>query len=221
MRERRRELARHALEGYPDGPAAALVAHTALESLDTIAALHGIVLVEGVSDRIAVEAVARRRGTDLSGIGVVPTGGAQGIGRMLRTLAVRHPGVTVAGVNDVAESAVVRHALAAAGLLEPGADAASAGFFSCVDDLEDELLRGVGLDHVEDCLAAQSDLASFRRMQQQPQWRDQDLHAQLRRWLAGGARRKLRYARILVEAMPLERMPRPLLAALDRVAATR
>jgi hypothetical protein len=219
MRERRRELARHALEGYPDGPAAALVAHTALDSLEAVADLRGIVLVEGVSDRIAVEAVARRRGTDLSGIGIVPTGGAQGIGRMLRTLAVRHPGVPVAGVCDVAESPIVARALAAAGVIDPGTDAASAGFFTCVDDLEDELLRAVGLDHAERCLAEQGDLASFRRLQQQPQWRDHDLRAQLRRWLSGGSRRKLRYARILVEAMPVERMPPPLLAALARVAA--
>jgi hypothetical protein len=37
--------------------------------------------------------------------------------------------------------------------------------------------------------------------------------------VAGGSRRKLRYARILVEAMPAERMPPPLLAALERVSA--
>ena len=216
MRERRRELARHALEGYPDGPAAALVAHTALERLEEIPDLRGIVLVEGVSDRIAIEAVARRRGTDLSGIGVVPTGGAQGTERMLRALAARHTGVPVAGVHDLAESPVVKQALVAVGMLAPGADAAAAGFYACVDDLEDELLRGVGLDDVERCLAQQGDLGSFHRMQQQPQWRDRDLRSQLRRWLAGGSRRKLRYAGILVDAMPLERMPPPLVAALAR-----
>ncbi|WP_240642415.1 TOPRIM nucleotidyl transferase/hydrolase domain-containing protein [Microbacterium sulfonylureivorans] len=218
MRERRRELARRALEGYPDGPAAALVAHTALAGLDDIDDLAGAVLVEGVSDRIAVEAVARRLGRDLApdGIRVVPTGGAHGTARMLRALASRHPEARLAGLFDVGESEVVRRALSGLGLIGAASPPADAGFFACVDDLEDELLRAAGPDAVEQCLTEQGDLPSFRTLQQQPGWRGRDIHAQLRRWLSSGARRKLRYARILVDATAIERMPRPLVDALDR-----
>src|SRR4029450_2339913 len=42
-----------------------------------------MVLVEGISDQVALETVAERRGRDLAaeGIGVVPMGGARSIGR--------------------------------------------------------------------------------------------------------------------------------------------
>ena len=58
-------------------------------------------------------------------------------------------------------------------------------------------------------------------MQQQPQWRDRDVMAQLHRWIAGGAERKLRYARILVRATPRDRMPRPIAAAVERAVGSR
>lgn len=50
--------------------------------------LRTVVLVEGVSDRAAVEALAVRRGRDLTaeGVVVVPLGGATGITRFLRLL---------------------------------------------------------------------------------------------------------------------------------------
>jgi len=218
MRERRRELARQALDGYPEGPAAALVAHTALDELDRLDVVRGVVLVEGVSDRIAVEALARRLGHDLAaaGVAVVPTGGAQGTARMLRALDARHPAVAPAGLYDVAEAAVIRRALGDLGFAGAHQTPDEAGFFACVDDLEDELLRAVGLDAVEQVLDAQGDLPAFRRLQQQPEWRERDIRSQVRRWLSSGSRRKLRYARILIEATADDRMPRPLVDALAR-----
>lgn len=50
--------------------------------------------------------------------------------------------------------------------------------------------------------------------QRQPAWRGKAAQAQLRRFLAAGSRRKLRYARLLTEAAELDRMPRPLDAVL-------
>jgi hypothetical protein len=47
-------------------------------------------------------------------------------------------------------------------------------------------------------------------MQKQPEWRARPLEEQLRRFLASGARRKIRYAVLLVEALGLDRMPAPL-----------
>ena len=48
---------------------------------------HAVVLVEGLSDQAAVEALAERRGRDLDaeGVAVVPIGGAQAISVDLRS----------------------------------------------------------------------------------------------------------------------------------------
>ena len=57
---------------------------------------------------------------------------------------------------------------------------------------------------------AQGDLGSFRTLQKQPAWRAQPVEEQLRRFMGSGGRRKIRYARLLVEALDLSRVPRPL-----------
>jgi hypothetical protein len=73
--------------------AAATVRELAREGLNTA------VLVEGVSDLSAVEAVAERYGRDLAGEGVclVPIGGAMGVGRFLRILGPDELAVDVGG----------------------------------------------------------------------------------------------------------------------------
>ena len=48
-----------------------------------------------------------------------------------------------------------------------------------------------------------------------PEWRDRATEDQLRRFMGSGARRKIRYARLLVDALDLERVPRPLDGALS------
>jgi hypothetical protein len=203
-------------EGYPHGPAAAVAGSAARESLRDP---KGIALVEGVSDQIAVDTLAHRLRPDAEPqISVLPVGGAQGLRRTLRVVIARHPGVPLAGLYDIAEAPVVRSALEDAGLLPPGHEIEEAGFFACVHDLEDELLRACGPALAEQCLSANGDLTAFRKLQSQPEWRGRPLHDQLRRWIASGARRKLRYARILVAAIPSERMPQPLVAVLERAA---
>ena len=84
------------------------------------------------------------------------------------------------------------------------------GFFACVADLEDELIRALGTSAVERVLDAQAELASFRRFQAMPQHRGEATHRQLHRFLGTRATRKIRSARRLVEALDLARLPRPL-----------
>jgi len=43
-----------------------------------------------------------------------------------------------------------------------------------------------------------------------PAWRDRATEEQLRRFMGSGGRRKIRYARYLVDALDLDRVPRPL-----------
>ena len=76
-------------------------------------------------------------------------------------------------------------------------------------DLEDELIRTLGAVSVEAVIGAQGELDSFHTLQKQPAWRGQRIEAQLRRFLGSGATRKIRYARLLVDALDLAHVPRP------------
>jgi predicted ATP-dependent endonuclease of OLD family len=77
-----------------------------------------VVLVEGISDQSALEALAARRGRDLAAVGVsiVPMGGAQAIGRFLTLFGPQGLDVRLAGLCDAAEEGVFRRALERAGL---------------------------------------------------------------------------------------------------------
>jgi len=155
----------------------------------------GVLLVEGASDKVAIEALARRRGRDLAaeGVEVVAIGGAQAVGRVLAGLDGRR----VAGLCDAGEEALFRRGF-------------GSNVFVCDPDLEGELIRALGAEAVEEVLGANGDLSSFRTMQKQPVWRGRPVEDQLRRFLGSGARRKVRYAALLVDALELERMPVPL-----------
>jgi hypothetical protein len=213
--DRRGEL----LAGYVSGPEAA--AQATVVALARAAGARAVVLVEGVSDQIAVETLAGRRGRRLSaeGITVVPVGGAQAIARYLRRFGPGGARASLAGLCDAGAEDIVRRGLAAAGVGSPRsrADLERMGFHVCVQDLEEELIRAAGAALAEELLDAQGDLGSFRIMQRQPAWRGKPQEAQLRRFLGAGSYRKLRYARLLVDAIDLNRMPNPLDAVLAAV----
>ena len=210
------------LAGYVSGPAAATEA-TALGLVRAEDAAV-VVLVEGVSDQIAVETLARKYGLDLAGKGVVvlPSGGVHGIVRYWRRFGSQGSGVRVVGLCDAGEAHVIRRTvLGPSEADKPGVEGNAAaragvdelrrrGFFVCVEDLEGELIRAAGVGLVQEVFAAHGDLAAFRTIQRQPAWRGKDETAQMRRFLGAGSQRKLRYARLLTEAVPLDRVPRPL-----------
>ena len=180
-----------------------------------------VVLVEGFSDQIAIETLAARRGRDLAaeGVTVVPIGGAQAVARFAGRFGPRGSNARLAGLCDAGEEEVFRRSLEQAGIgpAATRADMERLGFYVCVEDLEDELIRALGADEVERVLAAHGDLGPFRTFQKQPAWRDRPVEAQLRRFMGSADRRKLRYARLLVEALDLSRVPHPLDGALAHV----
>ncbi len=135
--------------------------------------LRGVVLVEGTSDRLAVETLARRRGRDLQaeGVAVVPMGGYGNLPRLLG----QYGNVRLAGLYDVGEE---RHFLRALGCDDRG-ELERIGFYACTRDLEDELTRAVGPDGMERVLEEQGELRAFRTYQKQPAHRARPLEEQL------------------------------------------
>jgi hypothetical protein len=176
--------------------------------------LRAVVLVEGRSDQAALEALARRRGRDLhaEGVSVVAMGGAQAIGRFLKHFGPQGLDVKLAGLCDAAEEGEFRRGLEQGGV---GGDLdrdgmERLGFYVCVADLEDELIRALGVAAVVEVVDAEGDLGSFRTLQKQPAWQGRSVEEQLRRFMGSGGSRKIRYARYLVEALDLAAVPRPL-----------
>lgn len=182
-------------------------------------ASRAVVFVEGLSDQRALEALAARLGRDLDaeGIVVMPIGGATPIGHYLRRYGPRGLNVRLAGLCDAGEEAFTRRALEREGFGShlTRADMEALGFFVCGLDLEDELIRSLGATRVLDIVAAQRELASFRRFQKQPAQRLRPVEPQLRRFLGTRAGRKIRYGSLLVDALDLDDVPRPLDRLLD------
>jgi hypothetical protein len=183
--------------------------------------VRAVVLVEGISDQVALETLAKRHGRDLAaeGVSIVPIGGAQAIRRFIDHYGPRGLDVRLAGLYDVGEERDVARGLERAGL---GSDLARAdleriGFYVCDADLEDELIRALGADHVVEIVNEHGDLRPFRTLQKQAAWHGRPTHQQLRRFMGSGGRRKIRYARYLVEALDPGAVPRPLDLVLARV----
>jgi hypothetical protein len=178
-----------------------------------------VVLVEGISDQLALEALAQRHGRNLDaeGVSVVPMGGAQSIGRFLNLFGPQGLDVRLAGLCDAGEEGDFRRGLERAGLGSnlTRRDMELLGFYVCVADLEDELIRALGAAAVEQVADAQGHLGSFRTLQKQPAWQGRTTEEQLRRFMGSGGSRKIHYARLLVDALALTQVPRPL----DRLLA--
>jgi hypothetical protein len=177
--------------------------------------LRSVVLVEGPSDAAAIQALARRLGHDpeAEGLSVVAMGGYGNVGRFLERYGPAGLGIRLAGLYDAPEERHFRRGLARAGF---GADLTRAdleahGFYACDVNLEDELTRAMGPAAMEELLEAQGELGAFRTYQKQPAHREEPLEAQLRGFLWN---RKHKYGVLIVDALDLDRIPRPLVGVL-------
>jgi len=179
-----------------------------------------VILVEGMSDRLAVEALAGRAGRVLhaEGIAVIAMNGAKNFGRFLERFGPRGRDLSLAGLFDAAEEPDLRRGLERAGSGSglSRADIQRLGFYACVEDLEDELIRALGADEVIALIESRGELGSLRTLQKQPEWRGRPPNQQLRRFL-GNSSRKIDYAPSLIEALDLSDVPRPLAELLARV----
>jgi Overcoming lysogenization defect protein-like, TOPRIM domain len=178
------------------GHEAVLAAVTQRATLCAMTSMAPVVIaVEGVSDRVVLELLARRRGRDLAaeGIEIVPIGGAHAISRFVSELP---PRTAVRGLCDANEAYLLRRVLQDVSV--------------CVPDLEGELIRALGVEAVQTVVAEAGDLRTFRKFQQQPAQRGRALDAQLDRWLRSISSRYNRYLPLLVQALDLDHVPRPL-----------
>ncbi|KPF45585.1 hypothetical protein IP76_07795 [Rhizobium sp. AAP43] len=184
-------------------------------AIEAAAAARSVILVEGISDQIALEATAMKLGLDLASrrVVVVPIGGIGSVNRYLSHFLSSELKPAISGLFDGAEAPILRKALLRQ--RSESADLEQLGFFLCDRDLEDELLRAVSTQAVEAILKEQGDQRAIQTLQRQDAWRDRPFHQQLLRFLGAGAGRKLRYARHLALAVPAGRTPAPFLGVLS------
>jgi hypothetical protein len=179
------------------------------------AELRAVVLVEGPSDVAAVQALAVRLGHDLDaeGVSIVAMGGYGNLGRFLERYGPSGLGVHLAGLYDAPEERHFRRGLARAGFGSTltRADLEELGFYACDANLEDELTRALGPAAMEELLEAQGELSAFRTYQKQPAHRQRAIQSQLSGFLWN---RKLEYGALVVNALDLDRIPRPLAGVL-------
>ncbi|MFJ4774305.1 TOPRIM nucleotidyl transferase/hydrolase domain-containing protein [Streptomyces uncialis] len=164
-----------------------------------------VVLLEGLSDAAAVNALAARRGRDLEaeGVCVLSMGGATNVGRFALLLGPSGLGLDLTGLCDEAERPYYARGLERAG-------AAQREFFVCAADLEDELIRALGVTRVEELVREEGDLRALHTFLRQPAQRGRAPQRQLRRFLGTKKGRKIRYGHVLVEGLDPDRVPAPL-----------
>ena len=182
--------------GGPGGPASDLAGQLGLRTA---------VLLEGLSDLAAVEALAERRGRDLAGEGVcvVPMGGAMNVGRYAGLLGPSSLGLRLRGLCDEGEQLFYARGW-------QRARAPERGFFVCVADLEEELIRALGTARVEEVIRAEDDLRAWQTFVRQPAQHGRPRERQMRRFLGTKKGRKIRYGRLLAEALAPGQAPAPL-----------
>jgi len=214
-------LARLAAVTEAAGGSSAALAAAAAHARTAGEGTGAVILVEGMSDQAALATLAVRRGRDLPGEGVfvVPMGGATNIGHFLAVFGPSGFGFRLAGLVDQGEEDDIRRALARVDL-PPGPDRSGLerlGFFVCVADLEDELIRALGVTVTEQLIEFQGEIGSFRTFVKQPAQRTRTREQQLRRFMGTRSGRKIHYGQVLAGALDLRQIPRPLDAVLAHV----
>ena len=163
-------------------------------------------LVEGESDKAALESLAPRFGVDLVAeeITVTVLGGAGNFGRAIAEAAAQ--GHRVGGLYDEGEERFVAGALNR----QEGEDLTRQGFFACRRDLEDELIRAIGMAEMTAVLESKNDLKGFRAFQGQEAHSSAEADEQLRRFISANGARKRQYAAAMAEEVAFENVPEPM-----------
>jgi hypothetical protein len=128
-------------------------------------------------------------------------GGATNIGHAVATFGPEGMDLRIAALCDAGEETFFRRRLRGLRVL---------GCFVCRADLEDELIRALGVEVVEAIIDGEGETASLRTLRKQEFHRDRRADQQLHRFIGVRSGRKARYARLLVDALGPDQVPRPL-----------
>ncbi len=178
-----------------------------------------------MSDKAALETLAQRLGiaTGGTGIHIVPMDGVTNIGRFIDAFGPGGLNLTMTGLCDAGEADYVRRMLVVRAGYPIGrsrGDLARVGFYVCDTDLEDELIRAVGVDGVERVIEAQGELGSYQILGKQPEQRQRSTEQRLHRFMGSRSGRKSLYARLLAGALDLARIPEPLIRVLTHASGS-
>ncbi|KQU66422.1 hypothetical protein ASC58_15400 [Phycicoccus sp. Root101] len=198
-----------------------------------LAAMSGhrvVVLLEGQSDVAAVRALLGVRPVTVQPdrLDLVDMGGVTNIRRHLADLVAQSAHANgdaparlrVLGLCDVGEAGYFARALASIGHPVGSADdMAALGFHVCDQDLEDELIRALGVERVIEVLDRLRLLDRFVTFRRQPTWEGRPVTDQLRRFSGTTSGRKALVAQALAAATTAEQVPPPLAALVAHIAA--
>lgn len=185
------------------------------------------VLLEGTSDVAAIRELRAARGTtpEDEPCVLVDMGGATNIRRTLRRIAAMNPRPRVVGLCDEREAPYFVRALEVHGadLGLRGAPTLETlprfGFHVCHRDLEDELMRALGVDGTLAVLAGLDLEATFAAFTRQLAWQGRPVMDQLRRFGSTTSGRKELLAGAMAAALDVDDTPPPLAALLSSMPA--
>ena len=165
-------------------------------------------LVEGESDAVVVRRLlAARTGPDA--VEVAPMAGVTNLARHLDALG--GPAPDVLALVDAPESRFATGALRRYGVrAETPEELGWHGVFVCDRDLEDVLIRGLGVEAVLAAVRAMGEIGAFESLAQMPQWRERHPSEQLHRFAGSGSGRKRRLAARLGDLLDPAAPPPPL-----------
>lgn len=179
-----------------------------------------VVLVEGISDLFALRALAQRNGRDLDseGVTIVDMEGAGGLDTFLKLLGPDGFKLRIAGLCDCDKepqwAQIVMQAKLCRGTTRT--DLNNAGFFVCDRDLEDELIRAHGITDMLKLIDEEGETNAFTKFCVQPDQKGKTQVEQLRSFM-GKKGRKVRYAPLVIDRLPLAKVPSPLSGVLSNV----
>lgn len=181
------------------------------------------VLVEGPSDVAAIRALRAARGITARDdpCVLVDMGGATNIRRHLGLVARRRPRPRVVGLCDEREAPYFVRALEAHGAAlgiatTPSlANLPELGFQVCRRDLEDELMRALGVEGTRAVVESLGLGPAFEAFTRQLAWQGRPVMEQLRRFGSTTSGRKELLAGALAAALDVDTTPAPLAALVD------
>lgn len=177
-----------------------------------------VVLLEGPSDVAALEQVLATQHPPVpeTTYRLVDMGGVTNTGAHLQ--AARDAGDRVVGLVDAGEAWVVVKSLQRLGTsINEVEELPAHGFFVCDRDLEDELIRALG---VPGCLELLHELGmahAFEAFSAQLHWAEAPVEDRLRRFCGVASGRKIRLAGAMAGALPAQDLPAPIAALIARL----